>query len=586
MESPRIVSCQRLARMALVAFLLASAPAVAVASPESDFKKAARAAAKRIAALSKSTTKTVKSDLKTAAAGYGAGGLDAAAALAQAVGSVTAQRDALLDAALTEVTGLAAAGATILRDAGTLAPGADFQAGGRGTWDDTVAAVDSILGASDDQVAAAFAKFAGDMTKGAKKRDAVADVRFRVPSHDGAIRAVEPPAVGARALRRELDRSPAQILIAARMAETNSSFLLELGVRFDGPSVGVVASSTASETSGLGTLNLGGGGTATGSFLLAPLANPDSFVRVVLDAAAESSTAALISAPRITSAPDGTAAIVKEFGVDLSEAGKSLSGSGRDALALLALRLASHVAAVGRGQASAQRALETGWTDLRNAREAIALAFQQAHADPVAAVRSALSGGGFGDDDLTADFAPDAPGVYGAAAAAMAATLAKSQDAATRQYEAFVAKILGLAKKQKEAIGANLVVGRMPDLAAPMVTTAASPPSEVLTHPEITDGLVLRVKPAVGPDGFTVLLILQTDPVRFPQVITTAVTIPDGTSAVLGTLVSGPGGTSQSQVPILGDLPVLGWLFRAKAAADTKSSLLILTKPTLVTSDE
>jgi general secretion pathway protein D len=67
---------------------------------------------------------------------------------------------------------------------------------------------------------------------------------------------------------------------------------------------------------------------------------------------------------------------------------------------------------------------------------------------------------------------------------------------------------------------------------------------------------------------------------------TTAVVVEDGSTVVIGGLIRDDRTGSVSKVPILGDIPLLGWLFKNRKQDKTKTNLLILITPRIVTSAE
>ncbi len=65
--------------------------------------------------------------------------------------------------------------------------------------------------------------------------------------------------------------------------------------------------------------------------------------------------------------------------------------------------------------------------------------------------------------------------------------------------------------------------------------------------------------------------------------IKTKVTVYDGKTIVVGGLISNKKDISESKVPLLGDIPVLGWLFKTKTANYKKTNLLVFITPHIVT---
>jgi type II secretory pathway component GspD/PulD (secretin) len=62
----------------------------------------------------------------------------------------------------------------------------------------------------------------------------------------------------------------------------------------------------------------------------------------------------------------------------------------------------------------------------------------------------------------------------------------------------------------------------------------------------------------------------------------TSVVVADGDTVVLGGLVRDVANDTVSKIPVLGDIPVLGWLFRSKSSESTKSNLLIFITPKII----
>jgi type II secretory pathway component GspD/PulD (secretin) len=68
--------------------------------------------------------------------------------------------------------------------------------------------------------------------------------------------------------------------------------------------------------------------------------------------------------------------------------------------------------------------------------------------------------------------------------------------------------------------------------------------------------------------------------------IVTSVLIPSGNTLVLGGLISDEIQNGNTKVPLLGDLPVLGLLFRSDTKSRTKSNLIVFITPTIVEEED
>ena len=59
----------------------------------------------------------------------------------------------------------------------------------------------------------------------------------------------------------------------------------------------------------------------------------------------------------------------------------------------------------------------------------------------------------------------------------------------------------------------------------------------------------------------------------------TTVLVKDGETIVIGGLISDSMSDTISKIPLLGDIPVLGWLFKKKSTARNRSELLVFVTP-------
>jgi general secretion pathway protein D len=67
---------------------------------------------------------------------------------------------------------------------------------------------------------------------------------------------------------------------------------------------------------------------------------------------------------------------------------------------------------------------------------------------------------------------------------------------------------------------------------------------------------------------------------------TTAVVVEDGSTVVIAGLIRDDRSGSIGKIPILGDIPLLGWLFKNRSQTKNKTNLLIFITPRIVTSAE
>ena len=134
-------------------------------------------------------------------------------------------------------------------------------------------------------------------------------------------------------------------------------------------------------------------------------------------------------------------------------------------------------------------------------------------------------------------------------------------------------------------------------------------------------GVLLNVTPTVGPDGYTIDLILEPEvcelvewidygssfsvqtgggamatrdsqtqeyhfkmdqPVFSSSKVNTSLVIWDSQTVVMGGLIREEVVTFKDKIPILGDIPLLGWLFRTEGEQSVKKNLLIFVTARLV----
>ena len=104
-------------------------------------------------------------------------------------------------------------------------------------------------------------------------------------------------------------------------------------------------------------------------------------------------------------------------------------------------------------------------------------------------------------------------------------------------------------------------------------------------------GILLNVTPSVGKDRKTVTLVLAPEVSQFSQFrdlgggvtvpeftssqLTTSVAIENGSTVVLGGLMKDTVSDTNTKVPFLGDIPVVGSLFRQHEQTQTRKNLLI-----------
>ncbi|MFA4990987.1 MAG: tetratricopeptide repeat protein [Candidatus Omnitrophota bacterium] len=115
-------------------------------------------------------------------------------------------------------------------------------------------------------------------------------------------------------------------------------------------------------------------------------------------------------------------------------------------------------------------------------------------------------------------------------------------------------------------------------------------------------GIMLHVKPSVGVDGKNITLALTPEvseasgtqsysgSVTIPQFTTrnlsTSVIIKDGETVVMGGLIKETNTTVKTKVPLLGDMPFVGGLFRKSTDSTERRNLLIFVTASVMNRDE
>jgi general secretion pathway protein D len=113
-------------------------------------------------------------------------------------------------------------------------------------------------------------------------------------------------------------------------------------------------------------------------------------------------------------------------------------------------------------------------------------------------------------------------------------------------------------------------------------------------------GIILKVTPYITSDGMVQMMVAPSTssldstttvpisvgvnaPVINTRSADTVVITPDGQTVVIGGLMTSDKGAAEAKIPILGDLPVLGLLFKRKVTTNGKTELLIFLTPHIVT---
>ena len=140
---------------------------------------------------------------------------------------------------------------------------------------------------------------------------------------------------------------------------------------------------------------------------------------------------------------------------------------------------------------------------------------------------------------------------------------------------------------------ARIIVGQNVPFITGQFTTAASAtvnPFQTIERRDV--GLTLRVRPQISEGGTIKLVIYQevssvaapsaAGPITNMRAIETNVLVDDGSIVVLGGLVQDSVTSSLEKVPVLGDIPLLGYLFRYETRKQQKTNLMVFLRPFVV----
>lgn len=100
-------------------------------------------------------------------------------------------------------------------------------------------------------------------------------------------------------------------------------------------------------------------------------------------------------------------------------------------------------------------------------------------------------------------------------------------------------------------------------------------------RPQINEGNAVKLDieqkiDSIGARGDAVDLVTNTRSIR------TSIIVDDGQLVVLGGLIRDDVQEVQQKIPLLGDIPLLGWLFRSQSTTKEKTNLMVFLKPTIL----
>ncbi|MDH5472230.1 MAG: type II secretion system secretin GspD [Gammaproteobacteria bacterium] len=144
---------------------------------------------------------------------------------------------------------------------------------------------------------------------------------------------------------------------------------------------------------------------------------------------------------------------------------------------------------------------------------------------------------------------------------------------------------------------AKIVVGKnVPFVTGQFTNTGAATgtvnPFQTIERQDV--GITLKVTPQIN-EGDTIKLDIEQEvsslaagadtssgPTTNKRTLNTSVLVEDGEILILGGLIDDTMLDSEQRVPILGDIPILGWLFRSHTTTKDKQNLMVFMRPSIL----
>lgn len=122
-------------------------------------------------------------------------------------------------------------------------------------------------------------------------------------------------------------------------------------------------------------------------------------------------------------------------------------------------------------------------------------------------------------------------------------------------------------------------------------------PFQTITREDV--GLILKIKPQINEGNSVLLEISQevssldssasvesSDLITNKRSITTSVLVEDGQLVVLGGLIDETVNQSEQKVPLLGDIPLMGNLFKSRTSSKEKRNLMLFLQPSILREEQ
>ena len=145
---------------------------------------------------------------------------------------------------------------------------------------------------------------------------------------------------------------------------------------------------------------------------------------------------------------------------------------------------------------------------------------------------------------------------------------------------------------------AKIVVGQnVPFITGQYTNTGTATTSPFQTIERKDVGITLKIKPQIGENGTVRMVIFQESssvastaavgtstagPTTNKRSIESTIVVDDGQIIVLGGLIEDTYDSTRSKVPLLGDLPFVGALFRSESRTRKKTNLMVFLRPVIM----
>jgi general secretion pathway protein D len=100
--------------------------------------------------------------------------------------------------------------------------------------------------------------------------------------------------------------------------------------------------------------------------------------------------------------------------------------------------------------------------------------------------------------------------------------------------------------------------------------------------PQITDGNAVTLEVNLEVSSLTAFTALSDSPILQKSALTTSFSVDNGQTIVIGGLVDNDQRSVETKVPLLGDIPLLGNLFKGQTRSEEETTLMVFIRPTII----